>query len=90
MRLRTAHAISVFKTKYRISKILRISRQAVTAWGEWVPEGRIYQLLTDLGENAPAGTVEATEQERERLRRFVSQRSATPRKPVKRGASIPV
>jgi hypothetical protein len=42
--MNTADAIQHFGSKVAIARALGIRKQAVSAWGETVPEGRAYQL----------------------------------------------
>lgn len=40
----TQEAIKIFGSKNKMSKALGISRQAVSKWGDEVPELRMYQI----------------------------------------------
>lgn len=42
--MRTADAISHFKTASALARSLRITPQAITSWGELVPKVRQYEL----------------------------------------------
>ncbi len=44
VRIRTEDAIRFFETKAALAKALKINPQAVTPWGEFVPELRAFQL----------------------------------------------
>jgi DNA-binding transcriptional regulator YdaS (Cro superfamily) len=47
--MKTADAIKFFGTRTALAKALGITKQAVTQWGETVPEGRAYQLQVITG-----------------------------------------
>jgi hypothetical protein len=44
MKLRTERAVRLAGGKPELAKLLKIRRQAVQAWGDWVPELRALQL----------------------------------------------
>jgi len=53
--MKTEVAVSYFGTPVALASALGITRQAVNDWGEFVPEGRAYQLevLTEGALKAP-------------------------------------
>lgn len=53
--MRTEEAISHFGTAAELARQLGISRQSVHDWGDYVPEGRAYQIevLTNGALKAP-------------------------------------
>jgi hypothetical protein len=44
VKIRTEDAIRFFETKAALAKALQINPQAITTWGEFVPELRAFQL----------------------------------------------
>lgn len=57
--MRTKAAIKKFGTAANLARALGITRQAITDWGDEVPEGRAYQLeiLTNGELKAPRPSV---------------------------------
>ena len=44
-RIRLTDAVSYFDTKANLARELRINPQAITNWGDYLPELRVYKLL---------------------------------------------
>jgi len=47
--IKTKDAIKFYGNKNRLARAFGISRQAVEKWGEYVPEGRHWQLIVMTG-----------------------------------------
>ncbi len=42
--MRKSDAIAYFKTQTKLAAAARVTKSAVSQWGEWVPEAKAYRL----------------------------------------------